>query len=213
MATGQSVQKLGKNTTNEYSLGMVVARDVAAADSGALAPSDLLLPGISTTLAASFDAIANGQGSGLINCEGARHVRLRFFAAAAAATGTGRMILCAYPYNSQRALSGTDKTTVVQGKGDVIFDATLLFAGSQTANINPVTGEAVASTTFYEASSVSATTAIQESRVRWSSSAGTTSELSVVVDVMGARRLYPHVKTLGGGATPSRVIVAYQLLD
>lgn len=208
-----ATQRFEKNATLDHCEGPIVVRDVTQADAADLAPSDPRAPGTDDTLAAQFLRLADGQGCGLFAVNGARHVRLRIFAANSAATGTVRLALHEYMHASPRPLSATDTSTVVKHKGSTIFDLTFTCAGSTTVNVNPGTGVAVGSTTFYEASTLTTTTAVQENRVRLSSTGGATSELSIVVDVFGAKRLYPQIVALGGGATPSRVIVTCQRLD
>ena len=199
------VRKLEKNSQGDFSQGLQLIRQTAAADSGATA----------ITLApTAIDAITATTSTGATNrfsCDGCRTYKLRMWSSSSG--GTATVDVKEYPYPGPfpclTGLTNTIAENLTRGRGNLICTVACTFSGSSLANINPVTGVASASTTWYELSTVSFTYQ-QDPRVRQlPSTAATSAEKLILIDALGAQWMYPEITAISAGT----IIIAAQRVD
>lgn len=181
MATNATISRHNgpKNQTTDFAEGYEFVREITATESALdLDPGDYS--------AILDNAFQPGHCS---------LVSLRLWADASAAAPTIRIV--EFPKDGPLA-KPNDPTQLSQAKGRHLFVGTLTFSGSTTANVNPATGEATASTTWYELSTHT-DTFIADDRVNFVPNAAASSyETEILIDVQGSKCVYVYATALSG---------------
>ena len=121
--------------------------------------------------------------------------------------GTGRTCnikLKAWPYpliladNNPKIPNNPSAPGRHNGRGILVFDGTLVCGGNSVANINPITGAAVSSTTFYEADATSGTPVYATDHVKLFEH--TNSNLRMIIDCQGYGFFYPEISAISAGS-------------
>lgn len=169
-----------RNVSTDYSEGYQFVRDITATES-AIA----LNPGAYSTYVTAGTIYKPGK---------AAFVSLRL-CGDGGGSGTAVIRVIEWPNDGPVTVSD-DNQTAAKSKGRHLYDGTVTFAGSTTANVHPFEGDAYASTTFYEMSS-SSDTFIASDRVVWIPSGSATSyEREMQIDVQGSGYIYVYATTL-----------------
>lgn len=194
----------GKNTQMDYRMGLILVRDTASNDT----PMSLA-PGTAVP-AADANVLTLVQGASPVRgvyCEGARTMMFRLWGTVTGGTAVFTLKAFRLPGPYQLPLGAG----LTKSKGSTRLVGTVTFSGSNTANTHPVTGTAVAATTFFEASAFTASYE-QDPAVRYYPTAGsaTGQELFVTVDCLGADILVPEITSISNSA---RILVGAARID
>jgi hypothetical protein len=187
--------EIQKQLSTDFCEGVVLCRDATSTEIGSeSAPS--LLPGSHPEMApqGAVDPLCQ------MDKKGAATIDFSFFVKNASTGGTGELKLYGFPRSMPAKRDSHNDTTQRVAVGRLLAHITLTFDGQTYANIHPVLGTDVASSTFYEADEITVTWVLDSDIVRVLGTGGSHSILRLV-DTCGLNGFYWEWVAIGGSAT------------